>query len=216
MRGKESTLLGLYVETELAMMACHLKKKLKKVQRRFAAERIGVYKGIPITSLWKDNKFVSLISSYVGLLPTTKARRYCRAENKKIEIDCPNVITEYNRFMGGVDLLGSHIGCCKIKMKSQKWTMRVFYHYLDMMVINSWLIYKNVMKKKGLPVLEQRPFRIEVAQCLAKMGTNSVSPNKRGRPTISPVQKKRSRVSVIPPNAIQLDGVGHLFQYSIH
>lgn len=44
--------------------------------------------------------------------------------------------------MCGVDLLDSHLGRYKIKLKSKKWYMRIYYHLLDLTVCNSWLLYK--------------------------------------------------------------------------
>ncbi|OWR52873.1 hypothetical protein KGM_200532 [Danaus plexippus plexippus] len=45
--------------------------------------------------------------------------------------------------MGGVDLMDSFIGRYRIRIKSRKWTTRLFYHLLDMTVINAWVLYKK-------------------------------------------------------------------------
>ncbi|CAK1592781.1 unnamed protein product [Parnassius mnemosyne] len=51
--------------------------------------------------------------------------------------------------MGGVDLMDSFLGRNRIRMKSRKWYMRIFYHLLDLTVINSWVLCKKVEEKKG-------------------------------------------------------------------
>lgn len=66
------------------------------------------------------NTYATLISSYVGKLPVTKVRRFLQAEKKNVEVNCPAIICEYNRFMGGVDLLENHIGRGRIQLKSRK------------------------------------------------------------------------------------------------
>jgi len=68
---------------------------------------------------WKDNKQVNLLSTYCGSLPMLTANRFDKKLKKKINIDCPTVIKEYNRFMGGVDLLDSLIGRYKVRMRKQ-------------------------------------------------------------------------------------------------
>ena len=183
---------------------------LKKKKRGSVFERLGLYRKIPMsTVLWKDNKTVTLISSYVGKLPVAKVRRFCRKQRRYLELPCPAIIGEYNRFMGGVDLMGSHIGRGRIKMKSRKWPCRIFYHYLDLMVINAWLLYKRVIR---VP-MNLQSFRVQVALCLAKIGTLGVSPNKKGRPTAAS-RKKEKRISSVPPKPVRTDQVGHLPEYT--
>ncbi len=186
-------------------------KAMKKKKRGTIVERLAVYKRIPITTiLWKDSKLITFLSSYVGKLPVTKVKRFCRTRRTHIELTCPAIVREYNHFMGGVDALGSLIGRGRIKLKSRKWTLRIFYHYLDLMVTNAWLLYRKVVR---VP-LTLRAFRIEIAQCLTKMGT-STTPNKRGRPpTPTTVVKRRKRISHVPPKPVRKDEIGHLPVYT--
>lgn len=190
--------------------------ELKKKKRGVSFERMGIYKGIPITTvLWKDNTYVTLISSYVGKLPVTKVRRFLRSQKKHVEVNCSAIICEYNRFMGGVDLLGSHIGRGRIQMKSRKWPVRIFHHYLDLMVVNAWLLYKRTMNSRPITTvaLELRDFRIQCAVSLAKMGTKISSPSGKGRPAANPINK-RKRLSYLPPKPVRCDQVGHLPQFT--
>lgn len=96
-------------------------KMQKKLSRKKSIEYISSYKNTPISALtWKDNKPVTLLSTYAGKLPETKVKRFNRSTKSKIEVSCPFVVTEYNRHMGGVDLLDSLIGRYKIKNAFQK------------------------------------------------------------------------------------------------
>ncbi|CAI6354669.1 unnamed protein product [Macrosiphum euphorbiae] len=49
--------------------------------------------------------------------------------------------------MGGVDLMDSMIGRYRIIMRSKKWYMKIFYHLVDMSIVNAWMLYKKVTKK---------------------------------------------------------------------
>jgi len=59
------------------------------------------------------------------------------------------LISEYNKHMGGVDLLDSHIGRYKIRSRSRKWYIRLFYHLIDVSVVNSWLLIKRVKEQRN-------------------------------------------------------------------
>jgi len=113
-------------------------KQIKKLPRGASIEQVTSYETAPISVvLWKDNKIVTLLSTYCGELPKVTKKRFDKKFKKQVEVDCPYSIKEYNRHMGGVDLLDSHIGRYKIKIKSRKWYIRLFYHLLDMTVVNS-------------------------------------------------------------------------------
>ncbi len=81
---------------------------------------------------WKDSKIVNLLSTYVGSVPESTIRRLDRKIKEKIDVPCPHIVKEYNRHMGGVDLLDSHLARCRIILHSKKWYVKLFYHLLDM------------------------------------------------------------------------------------
>ncbi|XP_060873874.1 piggyBac transposable element-derived protein 3-like [Metopolophium dirhodum] len=132
---------------------------------------------------WNDTKNVNLLSTFAAIEPVTKVSRYYRKMNKRVEVDCPHIIKVYNTHMGGVDLLDGLLGRHKIKMRSCKWYMRLFYHLLDVTIVNSWLLHKRIQNQKldnnnVLPLME---FREQLAITLCKLGENNTP--KRGRPS---------------------------------
>lgn len=119
--------------------------KSRKEERGYSEEWVGNVDGTDIvTVMWYDNKPVVLSSSFVGKEPTQKVRRFCKKQKKYLDVDCPQIIRNYNQHMGGVDLLDSFLGKYKIKMRTKKWYLRLFYHFLDIATINSWLLYRRV------------------------------------------------------------------------
>jgi len=92
----------------------------------------------------------------------------------------PNIVSIYNKHMGGVTLLDANIGRYKISIKSRKWYMRLFYHLIDITVTNFWILQKRIYESKGQKYrCSLADFREELAVSLCQMG-ELVSP-KRGR-----------------------------------
>lgn len=58
-----------------------------------------------LCKMWKDNTIVSFASSYVGLDPIVQVKRWDKKLKQHVFIPRPAVITQYNLFMGGIDLL---------------------------------------------------------------------------------------------------------------
>lgn len=180
-------------------------------------ENVTSIDGTEITTVsWKDNKQVILASTYVGAEPVEKIERYDKKEKKKVHIPCPKLVKEYNSHMGGVDLMDSFLGRYKIRVKSRKWYIRIFYHLLDLTVINSWILYKKVMVAKGKrakDIMNLADFRSELADTLCKLDTTTCT---RGRPSNSstcdgppPKMRKGKPCQNLPSMDIRFDGVGH-------
>ncbi|CAG4980485.1 unnamed protein product [Parnassius apollo] len=74
-------------------------------------EQVADYEGVDISvTTWKDNKMVTLASTYVGAEPAETTTRYDKKQKKEITIPCPKIIKDYNAHMGGVDLMDSFLG----------------------------------------------------------------------------------------------------------
>ena len=190
----------------------------KSVPRGTYEEQMTEFDGIDLTAVtWKDNKVVTFLSSYVGAEPVGQVERFDKANKTRIKISCPHIIKEYNAHMGGVDLMDSFIGRYRIAMRSRKWYLRIFYHLLDMTVINSWLVYKNLKTTEAnSSVLSLCNYRLELAEVLAKVNNSFELCNKRGRPSTSnsvemeiQAKKRRGPAQHIPPKDIRTDNVGH-------
>lgn len=95
--------------------------------RRSYKERVSTLDGVDMSCVeWKDNKVVTLLSTYAGALPVTEVSRYDKAKKEKIGITCPFIVQEYNKHMGGVDLTDSFLGRNHITIRTKKWYLRIF------------------------------------------------------------------------------------------
>ncbi|KRX49859.1 PiggyBac transposable element-derived protein 3 [Trichinella murrelli] len=53
---------------------------------------------------WFDNREVILASTYKCVDPVEPVRRWDKRQRQFIDVPCPQIVKEYNQFMGGVDL----------------------------------------------------------------------------------------------------------------
>lgn len=67
--------------------------------------------------------------------------------------------------------MDSLVGRYKIKMKTSKWTSRVFFHLIDVALVNAYILYHREMKKKNRAYkMELGQFRTNVAEFLCTLG----------------------------------------------
>ena len=112
---------------------------------------------------WKDNKNVTILSSDAGVEPMKKVKRYDRNTKKKLEVNCPSVIREYNGKMGGIDKSDMLTHLYKTPMRARRWYMRLFGYSLDLSVSNAWLLYKRDCKALGEKPMGLKAFRLEIS-----------------------------------------------------
>lgn len=112
--------------------------------------------------------------------------------------------------MGGVDLMDSYIGRYRNKIKSKKWYMRLFFHLLDMTLVNSWVLFKRA-KGKTITLLE---FKKEVCEALCKIEDKTQSKRKSKEiEDLYEAKKKRGPTAPIPVKDVRQDGINHWPQY---
>lgn len=90
---------------------------------------------------WVDNKIVQLASNYAGIEPMGTIQRWDKTEKLRKEIQCPSIVTTYNKSMGGVDLADMLIALYRIKVKTKRWYIKVFLHLVDICKVNAWNMY---------------------------------------------------------------------------
>ena len=193
--------------------------ELKKENRGFSAEVVAEINDVKVSvSVWKDNKPVRLASTYVGTIPidgdssVKTVSRYLRSEKRYVEIPCPPVIMEYNKHMGGVDLMDGLIGRYRIRTKTNKYTTRTFFHLLDVTLVNAYLLYKRINKPDVHEKEFQLPsFRSQIAQILTSFCVPGIA-RPIGRPRKLPIPKS-SKKTYLPSDEVRYDNIGHFPDY---
>ena len=76
---------------------------------------------------WLDNGVVTFASTFAGVEPIDQVRRWSESAKEHIMIDRPHSISLYNNYMGGVDNIHYLISLYRIKVKTRKWPVRMFF-----------------------------------------------------------------------------------------
>ena len=155
------------------------KDTVKKWEK--AAERGDVRwvrDGEVVIMQWKDNKAVSVMSSFHAGHEHTTTKRNTRVngERKVKIIQQPNAVHQYNQYMGGVDRSDQLIGNYNVLRKTNKYWKTLFFHLLDIAVVNSYILFLEMRKlHPGILAMQrpanfgQRQFREELLMQLGKM-----------------------------------------------
>nr|CAH7754833.1 unnamed protein product [Callosobruchus chinensis] len=158
---------------------------------------------------WADTKCVTLASSFVSYSPVVSVKRYSKEEKKKVDVDCPQIIKQYNTHMGGVDLADMLIALYKVPLKSKRWYLGIFGQLIDICANNAWLLYRRDMDASGNPKHDNlKTFRIHLAESLLK-GNSLAKLRKSDLANDQPSKKIRVPVSVRPTQDVRYDQIGH-------
>jgi len=163
-----------------------------------------------------DNRSVTMASTSTGSAPVTDVRRWDKKNSKYILVPCPNSINSYNSSMGGVDLCDRLISYYRNCMRTKKWSVRVFWHFVDLAITNSWIEYRQDCYVRGDRkgrIMDLLDFKLYIGKCLALGGkTKKVSRDERSSSDDEEASRpvKRSKTSVIPPTDVRTTGNEHL------
>lgn len=96
---------------------------------------------------WRDRgkKAVLVGSNMHKPSDKTTVNRKNKAGKKEV-VDCPQSIADYNTYMGGVDHFDQLIACYNLSWKSRRWWMKIWYYLLEASIVNSFILYKDVVK----------------------------------------------------------------------
>lgn len=134
--------------------------------------------------------------------PSSKSMRWDRKAKQQVEVDCPFIIKEYNRHMGGVDLMDSLLGRYHIRMKTNKWTNRLFFDLLDVAMVNAYILYHRLPH----PDLIELPiFRTEIAEAMCTIGPKKTM----GRPSTSQMSPRANQKMYGPSADVRYDNESH-------
>ncbi|KRZ43135.1 PiggyBac transposable element-derived protein 2 [Trichinella pseudospiralis] len=166
---------------------------------------------------WFDNREVILTSTYKCVDPVEPVRRWDKRQRQFIDVPCPQIVKEYNQFMGGVDLTGMLISLYRIDHKCRKWHRRVFFWAIHVALTNSWLKYKADCTKNGIEprnIMDLMAFMLSVSDSLIKLEKTYVT-RKRGRRPSAPAAEEEAGPSKTvrrtrePEDITRTDQTGH-------
>lgn len=133
------------------------KKELKSENRGYSESITMKSTGIHLVK-WKDNNVVCMLSSSFGENPKSMAQRYSREKRARIQVPRPCAITEYNKYMCGVDRFDQNLAHYRIAYRGKKWWSVIFTWLIDACVQNAWQLHRKVQ-----PAMTQLEFRRQLA-----------------------------------------------------
>ena len=105
---------------------------------RFTSSGITIFK-------WKDTKPVYFISNFHGVQQTTVKRK--QKNDSHVFVTCLSMVKDYNVFMIGVDKHDQMRQLYGHDRKIVKWGHRLFFKFVDMTIVNSFVVYKETSAK---------------------------------------------------------------------
>ena len=170
-----------------------------------------------IVTKWVDNKAILVGSNYVGIEPVGAIKRLDKTSNSYKDIPRPKIVLAYSKNMGGVDLADMLISLYRVKVKTKRWYVKVFWHLLDLFKVNAWNLYRCHFARYEKPMRQMLCLlKFSTALGNALIHTNKpVHVNRPGRPSkrasfgnTEITQSKRASVPT-PCSDIRYDQIGH-------
>ncbi|XP_035383260.1 piggyBac transposable element-derived protein 4 isoform X2 [Electrophorus electricus] len=131
---------------------------------------------------WRDTRDVTMCSTVHKAYSGKTVQRLVRTKSgtwSSKQIPVPDTVNAYNKFMGGVDLSDALIKYFSVTQKTRRWYMKLFLHFIDIVVVNSFIIHKEMALAKKQKPLNQKRFREVLCSELAGVGLPQESPPAR-------------------------------------
>ena len=145
LQGRSFRATGTARENRLKKCPLTDSKVMKKKER-------GEYEfysdGTVLAVKWNDNRPVTVVTNYDSVEPLAHAERWKKADKKKGLVKQPKLIQNYNKHMGGVDLMDRFVAQYRPVIRSKKWYFPVFFQIINMLRVAAWLIYREVSEEK--------------------------------------------------------------------
>ncbi|KAJ8249473.1 hypothetical protein GJAV_G00235830 [Gymnothorax javanicus] len=128
---------------------------------------------------WRDTRDVQMCSTMHQAHADETVKRRVKGPDGQWSLEnlsVPPAIKDYNRHMGGVDLSDALIGFYNVLHKTKRWYRSLFYHFIDIAIVNAFIIHKESALKRGERPLTQKAFREKLVLQLAEVGSPTTVP----------------------------------------
>lgn len=115
---------------------------------------------------WQDRRNVLALSTMHNTSAASVMKRP-KGSHEKIPLPCPTIITDYNQYMGGVDLMDQHLSYYSLTTRrTLKWWKKVFWRLVDISIVNAWIIFRHNNPESDIK--SHREFRLKLVEELVQ------------------------------------------------
>ena len=154
---KQVCAVGTIRAIRLADCPIPANKDLERQGRGALDYRVDSNSGI-ITAEWVDNKTVQVASNYTDIELMGTINQWSKASNTYENISCSRIILGCNKSMGGIDLADMLIALYRIKIKTKRWYIKIFWYMADICKLNAWNLHRRHFIQYGGPVNKMESF----------------------------------------------------------
>ena len=112
---------------------------------------------------WQDRRLVRAMSTAHNPTESTSVLRR-QKDGRRVSVQCPVMIRDYNYKMGGVDEGDQSRGYNRLRTKFRKFYMYIFCFLTDVAITNSFILYKNFSTSPSMKSVKE--FRLKLAKQL--------------------------------------------------
>lgn len=209
--------LGAVKQSQLPGCSFSNDSVMKRKGRGGFEEKKTVIESVEIRAVkWMNVRRLIVASTFASAEPVCMEKTWDRKLIKRISIKCPSIVNQYKTFKEGVEAFDTLISTCPIQLKVAKFYQKFFYYFLDMVIVNSWLLYQRDCNSLCVPQKIHKDiiaFRASIAHTLCLQGKD-LSRKRDGQQFTDierEFEKKKQRGSVkpIPTQEVRSDSVGH-------
>ena len=127
------------------------KEEVQGRMEKFSASYLESQHNVQHIKFRDNSKEVHVFSTLPLKKGYVTATRWTKVKNiqQKVKIDLPVQIHQYNKLMGGVDLVDSIKGKAKRTLMTKRWTLKVFHYLLEISIFNVFTLQKKSGKDVG-------------------------------------------------------------------
>ena len=137
---------------------------------------------------WQDRREVIMLNTFIPY-----AMKETVSKNPKNTRSKPATVLKYNSTMGGVDKVDQTIKLYQSRRKTLKWYKKIFFHFQDLAVYNSFILYKQYIS----PNINYLEFLLQLIREI--FTSHPISRKRKGR-QITQVPNKSRRMEGIHMN----------------
>ncbi|XP_035281193.1 piggyBac transposable element-derived protein 4-like isoform X1 [Anguilla anguilla] len=153
---------------------------------------------------WKDTRQVAMCTTIHKVYTGEQTLRRILAPGGKWtanSVPIPTAVRAYNQHMGGVDLSDALIKYYSVAHKTKKWYKTLFLHFVDIAVVNAFLLHKDLAETQKTTPLSQKVFREQLCLQLVDFGEDGPAPAQAPEQSL-PVKAKRAKEKKVQKSCI--------------